>query len=694
MTIALCQRTYKIMDIKEHFYSDDPKIGHPDVRTNPPGGVYYLLGNGHIQAAIQVNRSGQGTPLGLLLMHPEKFGKKREALNFHPERGIEDSQIHLNVDGRDYLAEAAVLQVRWEKNGNVPAATAEWRAEGIGVREEFYCPSLHDPRLRRLVTLHNHTDQPHRVEALTAVPESNGQTKWLSFPSRSLKAGEKATVIFEYTLYENSDGICNVDLVVTDDQQISPETQNYWANVTQLDCGDTALNHLFAASYAQLPAAISAAGIMDGSIWQYNLEWVRDQAMVTVGLTMAGHHELAQIMIERLLQKFVTEHGDTVDSGRLRDPAEVELDQNGELLYALWNLWRWRGDTILELIRQNWKKIVAVAEFPLQEIFWDNESRLLKNTREYWERHAAYGVREGYELVYQFFVVLGLEKAAIMAERIGDTQYAQRWRNAAATIKQAMLTHPKFAMIENGHFIKHRLSSGEVQRTLVVPDKEILPPGIPLKDEANCYLDPDASAALPIAFELIDPHSELAHKTLAHLETLWNQRWTNGGYGRYHVTSEPDSPGPWPFATLFITRAYLEAGDDEKVSRALRWFTQVQGGEAGSWFEFYGPRPVPPCPQVGVVPWTWAEMIIFFVHHLLGVRPDVDRLLIRPRLLPELKSVKSRIRIHAHWLDLEIHRAGKASERSATVNGRAVSLQNGTLILPLPEGDLKIQITL
>jgi hypothetical protein len=46
---------------------------------------------------------------------------------------------------------------------------------------------------------------------------------------------------------------------------------------------------------------------------------------------------------------------------------------------------------------------------------------------------------------------------------------------------------------------------------------------------------------LPIAFEFIDPKSALAQKRW-HLEALWNQRWNLGGYGRYHVTSEPDSP--------------------------------------------------------------------------------------------------------------------------------------------------------
>jgi hypothetical protein len=225
---------------------------------------------------------------------------------------------------------------------------------------------------------------------------------------------------------------------------------------------------------------------------------------------------------------------------------------------------------------------------------------------------------------------------------------------------------------------------------------------VPLTTEPICCLDPDASGALPIALEFVDPQSELAQKTLAHLETLWNQRWSIGGYGRYHVTSEPDSPGPWPFATLFIARAYHEAGDYEKAARALQWLLQVQGGEAGSWFEFYGPRPVPPCPQVGIIPWTWAEIIIFFVHHLLGVRPDVDGLLIRPRLLPELKFVKARLRVHGYKVDLNIRRAEKAEGRTASVNNQALALDEGKLLLPRStleefsqrggESELKIEI--
>ena len=69
-----------MIDVKEHYYDDDPESGHPDVRTRIKGVSYFFIGNGWIQGAVQVAPSGEGTPLGLLIMNPEYLGKKREAL--------------------------------------------------------------------------------------------------------------------------------------------------------------------------------------------------------------------------------------------------------------------------------------------------------------------------------------------------------------------------------------------------------------------------------------------------------------------------------------------------------------------------------------------------------------------------------------------------------------------------------------
>jgi hypothetical protein len=259
-------------------------------------------------------------------------------------------------------------------------------------------------------------------------------------------------------------------------------------------------------------------------------------------------------------------------------------------------------------------------------------------------------------------------------------------------MRRALLEHPRFALVDGGRFIKRRLVTGEVQRTFEPADRTLFPDGMPLREEKVSYCEPDATMALPVALGLVDPASGLARRTLDELETLWNQRWQGGGYGRYHVTSEPDSPGGWPFATMFIARANLEAGNHERVWRALEWLLNAPGGRAGSWLEFYGDRPTPPLVPVGIVPWNWAELAIFFVHHLLGVRPEPARLLIRPRLPAGLDDVRARLRVRNRQVELILRRT--LGEPRAWVNRTPVALTAGAIQLAPPEQDLLIEMYL
>jgi hypothetical protein len=232
--------------------------------------------------------------------------------------------------------------------------------------------------------------------------------------------------------------------------------------------------------------------------------------------------------------------------------------------------------------------------------------------------------------------------------------------------------------------------NGDVQKTFEPPNRKSMAPGVPLNVEKVSYCDPDSGNVYPIILGLIDPKNPVSTKTLESMELLWNQRWTTGGYARYNVTSEPDSPGAWPFPTMLIVRANFEAGNDEKVWRGLNWLLKAPGGEAGAWFECYADRPVPPLPPLGIVPWTWAEMVMFVVHHLVGVRPSRNELAIRPRLLSGLSSVKTSLVVRGHTVDLTIGKAEK--EPSALVNGKNVPLVNGQLKLPLPQQRLKIEM--
>nr|MCU0245959.1 hypothetical protein [Bryobacter sp.] len=442
--------------------------------------------------------------------------------------------------------------------------------------------------------------------------------------------------------------------------------------------------HLFRAAMTGIRAAVAHSGKMDGGIWQYNLEWARDPVMVAQAAAATGGDDIARPMLERLWERAVTDEGKTVEASRTREPADMELDQNGEVLYANWARWVWTGDD--SLIRRYWKRMRAVADYVLQPVYREASSGLLKNSREFWERGPAHGFQEGFEITYQVWNILGLEKAAGMAAHMGDREAERRWREAARGMRQSLVSHPKYSLVEDGRFIKRRLMDGRPQMTVTPPDRNFLPPAAPLRAERVSYCDPDTSIVYPILYEIADPQGGVARKTLASMETLWNQRWEGGGYGRYHVTSEPDSPGPWPFASMFVARALHEAGENEKVRRVLRWKLEVQGGRRGAWFEVNGTRPLAGFP-IGITPWTWGEILLYFVHHFLGVRPEPDALVVRPRLLSGIDNVEATVWVRGQRVELRIARGATR----AAVDGSAVAMSEGAIRIEPPKRDMRIQ---
>ncbi|MEP7235501.1 MAG: hypothetical protein ABI778_09420, partial [Ignavibacteriota bacterium] len=103
------------------------------------------------------------------------------------------------------------------------------------------------------------------------------------------------------------------------------------------------------------------------------------------------------------------------------------------------------------------------------------------------------------------------------------------------------------------------------------------------------------------------------------------------GYGRYDVSGEPDSPGAWPLATCFIAQAYCEMGETEKAMKAVNWLIE-KAGSGGAFFEFYGDRPTPPLPPVGILAWAWAQYITLVVKNILGAKVEGGKLLLSPKL--------------------------------------------------------------
>jgi len=673
-----------VIEAQEHFYQDDPLQGHPDVRTRLKDVSYFFLGNGLIQSAVQWAPSGEGSPVGLLVMDPEVLGKKRDSLTMDQESGLEKTMARILVDGAILGPEPGSVQVRWLEGAKVPTIEIAWDKKPLRVEERLSCPSLSRPAFIREITVENGSRT-----RVTAVFQTGVRDRLLC---REIDLGpqgrEKLAV--EYRL----DSLAGeVDLGFIDGIEPEPDAAGRWERSASVHFGSAGLDHFFYAAKCQLPAVVSRSGRVDGSLWQYNREWVRDQAMLAAALCILGEFETSRLMLDRLLIEFVTTEGDTVDSSRLRDPDEVELDQNGFLLTALEDYVRWTGDR--DLVKKHWSKVAALAEFPLKDVFRHSASGLLSNGREFWERHRVHGITWGMEMAHQMYASLGLTAAASLARLIGRDEKSASWKVEAARLKIGMLQNEKYGLVDKGRLIKRRGIDGSVQETIQALPEALLPPTVPLAAKGSHYLNPDTSVALPIALGFVAGDSPLAAKTLESLETLWNQAWTGGGYGRYHVSSEPDSPGAWPFPSLFVARACVEAGDVVRAARILRWLGTLPGAAAGSWFEFYGERLAPPFPQVGLTPWTWAEMVFLLVHHILGVRPGHDHIRVRPRFLPDMGPVQASFRFRRGRLSLEIKHDRKV--KTIRVESDTETLEQGReeVVLACPEtGNLKVQIAL
>jgi hypothetical protein len=632
-----------MVDVAEHVYHDDPARGHPDVRTRLAGASYFLLGNGLIQAAVQHAPRGEGTPLGLLIMDPDRLRPKRDALTMQPDSGLATSVVHIVTATADVSPSANALTVSWQPDAPLPAVVASWGGRGFTVQERFYCPSAGRARLAREMTITN------RGSELQVGWLRTGPLGASVAPRFSVKPGARTRVWFVYDLDAEA-GAVRLTVAATD--PIDAEARAAWAGLAEVRFDEPVADHLFRASRAQLPAVVSARGRMDGSLWQYNREWVRDQAWVALALTQLGNRARASTILRRLTTEFVTAEGATLDSSEVRDRNDAELDQNGVLLHVLGEYAAWTGD--LGLIADLWDRIAAVAEYPLRPEFRHGPSGMLSGSREFWERHAAHGIEPGIEMVYQMFVSLGLASASRLARQLGHEQEAAAWGEAGRALRDAMLSHPAYALCDSRGFIKRRTLDGPVQETIDAHSGSGLPAGVPLASAGPHLLNPDTCSVLPIAFGVVDPLSEVARATLDAVEPLWNQQWEGGGYGRYHVSSEPDSPGAWPFASVFVARALVEAGDSAGAWRVVRWLAATDGAESGAWFEFNGPRIAPPFPQVGVVPWTWAELVSLFISHVLGVRPEADGVRVRPRLLAGMTGAEARIPVRDGWLHLEL----------------------------------------
>ncbi len=672
-----------------------------------PGVEYFLMGNGEIQGVVQYCRDNKVAPgssfFGFTIMSAEHFTQKWTTFLYSAGRGFGNTLASLGVDGNFYSVSAKNLKsVGWKYIDGVPVVSVVWSEKGCEIEEQLFVPS-EGPVLFRRLHVKNLDTASHKTELGLSLVPNIGLFDTVYTDARNRTANAEGFTALRMFCYEKDIQALGRYTIRAERGTVAPgaetqatfayymkggesllqkkdfellwsETVDYWKKRNTVSTNTANVDRVWNLARTGLKAHVAKNGKRDSGIWEYGMEWVRDDVMVLTAFLQSGFFPEAKVILDRMFSKFVTDDGRTVESSQVFPFEFTELDQNGELLYAAWAYICWTGD--YATVRKYWKKIVALADLPLRPLFWQKDSGLLSNTREYWERNNSFGVKPGYELAYQFWVILGLEKAAEVAAKLGHSRHAAKWGSASRKIKDNFLHNPRFELVEDGHFIKRRTLNGEWQRTMIPPNRDSMPAGTPIATEKTPLAEPDTSEVLPIMYEMIDPKSELAIKTLDWVEPLWNERWDIGGYERYNSSSEPEPPGPWPFPSMFVGEAYWEAGNYEKGLRVIDWLAGVNGGLSGGWFEYYPEGH----PTVGIVGWNWAEIAHFVVDHLMGVRPQLDKLVIRPRLGAGLDAVKSEVIVRGMRLNLRFTRSGESS--TAAVDGKNVALNDGQLVLP------------
>jgi hypothetical protein len=692
---------------------------HPDAQTDLPGVEYFFLGSGRIAVAVQ-HATGEAlekdmTPLGLLFWDPHNFSRKVSTFTFHPEWGLRRGQISVRVGDETWATDAASLEVERRYEDHIPTVVASWNAGSHRVEERYWVPAdegvlFREVRLRNgggvpaEVTFvsslyHSHllfTDYvtDHRTGALKAegyarmqletVPRATLSNRFLSVNPGTAAPGGDVSAVFVYRIGAPSE--------MATAGAARQRTSSYFRARTALDSPEPRLNHLFLSARDGLRSAVAQSGRFDASIWQYNMEWVIDATGVIMACCHTGQFDVAAAVLDNVLTRLVNEKGICAHASRFHDDTETELNQQGALLGAAWTYWAWSGD--IGLVRRHWDTLRKVAEFPLTERYL-HESGLIMAEIELFERASSAGVLPGFEIAHQAHVAWGLEKAADLARRVGDVESAERWAAAGRRMREAMLGHPRLALVENDTLIKRRLPDGRRQRVLVptAVGTDLIPEGSPLARETERLLDPDVGLLYPILLGQIPVAGTLARNTLASVKTLWNEN--GGGYLRYHPSSDPDAPGGWTFPTAIIGRALAMAGDDAAVRRVLDWLTSVQGSRGGAFFEIYArePRPVPPLPPMGIIVWGWAEIANLFVEGLVGARPTAsgDSLIFDPHLPAGLDTLEAEIPYRAARIHVTINRTGRAR---ASLDGRPLRRSTEGFVLPAPVRSGNLQIDL
>jgi hypothetical protein len=83
-------------------------------------------------------------------------------------------------------------------------------------------------------------------------------------------------------------------------------------------------------------------------------------------------------------------------------------------------------------------------------------------------------------------------------------------------------------------------------------------------------------------------------------------------------------------------------------------------------------------------------MIILFIHHLAGIRPEWTSLRVKPRLLARVARYDVNLRLRKSRIILRVKSAGHGVKPGFLVDGKFLPYSEEGLLLPYPRNDIRI----
>ncbi|MCK7483428.1 MAG: hypothetical protein M0C28_45125 [Candidatus Moduliflexus flocculans] len=672
------------MEVREHFYAEDPSRGPVDGKTVLEGVDYFFLGNGRIQAAVQVTAAEGATPVGLAVTDPERFGPKRAALTFDPEKGLAATAVSLLDRGAVYAAHGGSVRARWLPRSVAPRVEVAWHGGRCRVTELFYCPDDRSARLLRRVTVAGPPSGTARIGLRTGVGNRTVEVPL------SLRPGAPKSVVFEYRLLRRG-GRASVAVRAVDAPVPDAGATTVWSRRRRRPLPRPSPRPLL--RRRQVPACRRGLGL--GPARRRHLA-VQPRMGPRPVLHRPGPGHVrpggagpddVRPPPRRVHRRPGRGHGfepvPAVAGERVRPERRPAL-RPGLLRRLDGRPESHRG--ALEPDRTG-RGFHARARVPPRRLGAPlQQPRILGAPRR--PRHPPGP---------------GAHPSALRLHGLGRGRAPGRSRRPQAKSRKV---GPGRRRPARSHAPVPEVLARRGRRFHQAPGPRRRRPA---RDLPRGRFDPAARSpalrarAAPGWTRTRRPScpspgssSIRAARSPARPWPRWKRSGTSaGGAAATAATTSlrrPDSPGPWPFASLFVARAALEAGDGAAARRVLDWLGRVPGGRAGSWLEFYGPRPVPPYPQVGIIPWTWAEMIFLFIHHLLGVRPSDGALRLRPRLLAGQERMEADLAVRGRRLECSVRRARRGEAPGFRIGPRRFPYSAGGVSIDLPAGAGRIRV--